>query len=81
MENLNERIECYLNGNITFCEQNARKVKYPSLDILLSCSRFGFKPTLFLLKRFFVTSIVIQNAFHDFDRNNSDEVLKILLEI
>ena len=81
MENLNELIEWYLNGNITFCKQNAHKGKYNGLDIVLSCQTFGLRPALKVLKSVGVRTIEIQNAFHDFDRNNSDEVLEILLEI
>ncbi|MHA1784081.1 MAG: hypothetical protein ACTSVE_02685 [Candidatus Helarchaeota archaeon] len=47
----------------------------------MSCHRFGLKPALKVLKSVGVRTIEIQNAFHDFDRDNSDEVLEILLEI
>jgi len=79
MNKLAHIMETYINGNITIAKRQSMFWKVDPLQIIECSEIFGLKRTINILKSFNVYDMHIINAFHDYNRNNIDEVKTILL--
>ena len=79
MDKLAEIIETHINGNITIAKKQALFISPEGIEIIECSCLFGVRTTVKILKKLGVIDLYIINAFYDYDRENLDEVKKILL--
>ena len=79
MNKLTEIIETYINGNITIAKKEIEHLSISGIDIVECSCLFGVRTTVKILKKLGVKDLYIINAFHDYNRNDLNEVKQLLL--
>ena len=79
MNKLSEIIETYINGNISTAKNEISNIAIDGFEIIMCTEFFGIRQTIKVLKSLGIKDLYIINSFHDYDRENLDEVKKILL--
>jgi len=79
LNKLTEILETYINGNKTIAKKEFRHWKISELQIVECSQLFGIRETIKILKNLQLSDVYIINSFHDYDRQNIDEVKEILL--
>ena len=79
MNKLADIIETYINGNISTAKNEIANKAIDGFEVIMCTELFGIRQTIKVLKSLGIKDLYIINSFHDYDRENLDEVKKILL--
>lgn len=79
MIKLKDIIETHINGNMTIAKNQFSNWKKDGIQIIQCSELFGLQKTIKILKDIGLSDVHIINSFHDYDRQNIDEVKTILL--
>ena len=79
MNRLSKILETYFNGNITIAKNEFRLYRINSIEIVQCGELFGIRKTIKVLKTLGLSDKNIINSFHDYNREDIDEVKEILL--
>ena len=79
MIKLKDIIETYINGNITIAKNQFSNWEKDGIQIVQCSELFGLQKTIKTLKNIGLSDVHIINSFHDYNRQNIDEVKTILL--
>jgi len=71
-------IETYLNGNKGHARGYINKINYSGRQIVGACDLYGMKPALEILTQLGVDRLYLENAFHDYERENLEEAKTII---
>ena len=79
MNKLQEILETYINGNITVAKKEIEYLSINGIDVIECSYLFGVRTTVKILKKLGVKDLYIINSFHDYNRNDLNEVKQLLL--